>query len=173
LSDSRFNIGSLAFCSSSVISASIGGSLSNGFHAALVSVGLPGSNSMHVTPGLTVMFFHVSTEERAEFRATTIGLEAEIETGSGIAAGMGTGIAALIVIGIICVVVFLFLRRRTWRSHSATIPEEEESTANVISWNEKIGELLEFRSNENILAIDAWADLFDGRQQSDESEPGR
>jgi hypothetical protein len=171
LSDSRFDIESLPFSFSSVISASIGSRLSNGFHAALVSVDVPGSNSMHVTPGLTVMFFHVSSEQRAEFPATATGLEAEIETGSGIAAGMGTGIAALVVIGIICVVVFLFLRRRTWRSHSSTIPEEEESTANVISWNENIAESLEFRSNDNILASDGLADLFPGQRHSDESEP--
>jgi hypothetical protein len=173
LSDSRFDIESLPSCSSSVVSASIGGSLSNGFDAALVSVDLPGSNSMHVAPGLTMVFFQVSTEERAELPATATDLEAEIETGGGIAAGMGTGIAALIVIGIICLVGFLFLRRRTWRSELGRIPEEEESTANVISWNEEIGELVEVRSNENMLASDDLADLFDGQEQSDESEPGR
>jgi uncharacterized membrane protein YhiD involved in acid resistance len=123
--------------------------------------------------GLIIMFLQASGEQSAELPATATGLEAEIETGSGIAAGMGTGIAALIVIGIICVVIFLFLRRRTWRSHSARIPEEEESAANVISWHEKIGELLEFRSSEDVLISDAWADLFDGQEQSDESEPGR
>jgi uncharacterized membrane protein YhiD involved in acid resistance len=128
---------------------------------------------MYVTPGLTMIFFQISTEERPELPATATGQEAEIETGSGIAAGMGTGIAALILIGIICVVVFLFLRLRTWRSESGRIPEEEESAANVISWNEKIGELPEFRSNENILASDGFADLFDSQEQSDESEPGR
>jgi hypothetical protein len=173
LSDSRFDIESFLFCSSSVVSASIDGSLSNGFHAALVSVDLPGSNSMHITPGLTIMLFQVYSEQRAKFSPTAARLEAESETRSGIAAGIATWIAALIVIGIICVVVFLFLRRRTWRSHSARIPQEEESTANVISWDEKIGEWAEFRSNENMLASEGFVGLFDGQGQSDESEPGR
>jgi hypothetical protein len=44
---------------------------------------------------------------------------------------------------------------------------------NAISWNEKIGEFVEFGSNENMLTSDGFVGLFDGQGQSDESEPGR
>jgi hypothetical protein len=75
----------------------------------------------------------------------------ETETGSGIQSGSGTALAtgtvivAVILIRIISVVIVTFFRRRTWRSQSSRIPEEDEEVhMHLAFWEQTYRQVFKF-----------------------------
>jgi hypothetical protein len=156
LPDSRLDIESLPFPFSGVVSASVGCNVSNRFHAASNWFSGPSPSSLD------------ASEHPVEFTSTATGVEAEAGSRSGSWIAIGAGIAALILIGIISVVGFIFLHRCTCGSQSYEISEEEEARTTIVSFTQLTHELLDFMSTENMLATDRLADLVGFHGQSDQ-----
>jgi hypothetical protein len=109
----------------------------------------------------TAVFVQLSNEQGAQLTAAATVPEAESRT----------VIAVLIVIGIICVALYIVVHRGTWRSQSNRMAEEKETVTKMTSLDDQRDELIESFSNDNTVASDVLVDWFGPRLGQMRADP--